>query len=132
MLESVMKAPRFELVLGSNADAKSKTVTITVGTIDKKKFTLDFSLACVPLAIAALAAEAGKIAATLPAHTTPNLQGIRTIASTLAMKNDGTVALLLKLETGVELPLEFQQADLSRLRAQIDEAILASDRNRRH
>ncbi|OWK20719.1 hypothetical protein AJ88_26050 [Mesorhizobium amorphae CCBAU 01583] len=85
-----------------------------------------------PLAIAALAAEMGKLVAKLPADETPILQGIRGTGTQLAMKDDGTVTILLRLETGAELPLEFQAKDLVRLREQIDEAAKLADPKTRH
>jgi hypothetical protein len=132
MPETVMRAPRFEVVLTSGIDKAAEAVFVTFGSADKKKFQLDFSLKCVPLAIAALGAEGSKLAATYPVGRTPDLQGIRMSGTQLAMKDDGTVTLLLRLQSGAELPLEFQQKDLTRLRAQIDEAVQLADKKGHH
>ncbi|TIW97182.1 hypothetical protein [Mesorhizobium sp.] len=128
----VMKAPVLEVVLASGVDQSAGTISVTFGSVDRKKFQLDFAPKCVPLAIAALAAEMGKLVAALPAERTPDLQGIRAIGTQLAMKDDGTVAILLRLESGADLPLEFQAKDLARLRDQIDEAAKLADPKARH
>ncbi|WP_146606138.1 hypothetical protein [Mesorhizobium kowhaii] len=127
---SVMKAPMLEVVLSSRMDEAAEAVSVTFGSVDKKRFQLDFAIKCIPLAIAALAAEAGKLLAGLPADKQPNLQGIRATGTQLAMKEDGTVALLLRLESGADLPLEFQHKDLLNLRSQIDEAVQMTSKRR--
>ena len=132
MPETIMKAPVLDVVLASGIDAPAGTLSVTFGSVDKKKFQLDFSAKCVPLTIAALAAEMGKLVATLPADKTPALQGIAVTGTQLAMKDDGSVSLFLRLESGAELPLDFKAADLARLRQQIDEAVTVADRKTRH
>lgn len=132
MEETVMKAPVLNVVLASGVDAPAGTVSVTFGFIDKKKFQLDFSAQCVPMTIAALAAEMGKLVAALPADKAPALQGIAVTSTQLAMKDDGTVSIFLRLESGAELPLDFRLDDLTRLRQQIDEAIKVGDRKTRH
>src|SRR5437588_587445 len=126
-----MTAPKFEVLLHSEARPTNRSILLVVGTADKKRFNLEFSVACAPVAIAAMIAELGKVVSTLPQNTLP-IQGIRTTGTTLAMKDDGTVALLLRLESGAELPLEFQHSDLAKLRDQIEEAMAASDQSKRH
>lgn len=72
MADTVMKAPVLDVVLASGIDAALGTVSVTFGSIDTKRFQLDFSAQCVPLAIAALSVEMGKLVATLPAEMTQN------------------------------------------------------------
>jgi hypothetical protein len=79
-----------------------------------------------------LAAEMGKLVAALPAQNTPILQGISVTGTQLAMKDDGSVSIFLRLESGAELPLDFRAADLARLCQQIDEAVTLADRKTCH
>jgi hypothetical protein len=132
MSEVTMTAPKFDVLLHSSARPDTQSIVLVFGSVDKRRFALEFSAQCVPIAIAAMAAEMGKIASTVPQDTTPTMQGIRAVGTTLAMKDDGTIALLLRLESGAELPLEFQQTELSKLRDQIEEAMTAADRMHRH
>lgn len=130
MPENVMKAPMLEVVLSSGMNEAAEAVSVVFGSVDKQIYQLDFAIKCIPLAIAALAAEAGKLLDVLPATKQPALQGIRATGTQLAMKEDGTVALLLRLEGGANLPLEFQHKDLLNLRSQIDEAVQMASKRR--
>jgi hypothetical protein len=130
--EVVMKAPLLDTLLGSGHRASSRSVSITFGSVEKTKFELDFSAKCVPLAITALTLELGKLAAKLPKDEKVEVQGVRITGSNIAMKDDGTVALLLTLAGGAQLPLDFKRSDLVKLRDQIDEAATLADPKTHH
>lgn len=131
-METVVRAPTFTTLLASQANLDVSSATLTMGTADRKKFELEFSVMALPAVITCLIAEAGRLFSKYPENTTPTLQGVRATGTTLAMKDDGTMALLLRLESGVELPLEFSAADLSRLRDQLQEATELADRDHHH
>jgi hypothetical protein len=110
-----MTAPRFEYVLGAGADAEAGAVTITFLGTDRKKYEVELSAHCAGLAIAATTAHLGQIQSTLPegARTQPvAVTGVRT-----QMRDNGNPGLTLILESGAELPLEFQREDLIKLSA---------------
>ena len=88
---------------------------ITFLDTDRKKYEVELSAHCAGLTIAAASAHLGQIQSTLPqgARTQPvAVTGVRT-----QMRDNGNPGLTLILESGAELPLEFQREDLVKLSA---------------
>src|SRR5215831_14173320 len=98
--EVVLKAPVFEMVLSSRVNPPNESVAIAFLATDRRKFELEFSITCTPLTIAALAAELGRLASTLPADKQPRYQPIVVKRCQPAMRDNGSLALILHLETG--------------------------------
>jgi hypothetical protein len=134
MPEVVMKAPIFTTLLRSNEDAKRKVVVLTFGTADMTKFEIEISTKCAPLAIVALVTHLGKLASTLPESEREQLQAqpIRCVGVTPAVGHKGSPALVLRLEGGAELPLEFSQESLAKIASALQELATAGDRSRYH
>ena len=132
MPDVVMKAPLFEKVLSSTADKATKAVQITFLAADNKKYTVDISAQCAALALTAIAANLGEILSNVPAAEHPPMQPIVVRSAQTAMRDNGAVALILTLESGAKLPLEFQQQNLAELSEQFAELATLADRTARH
>jgi len=111
MAATKMTAPRFEYVLGAAADGSA--VKLTFLGIDKRKYDVELSAHCAGLTIAATSAYLGQIQAAHPSDTPVQpvtVTGVRT-----QMRDNGSAGLMVVLESGAELPLEFQRDDLVKL-----------------
>lgn len=128
-----MKAPVFDRVLDSDIDVERKTVRLRFGGADKKAYWVELDLSCVPLAITALASSAGLLLSKLPEDKRGQVQRLPPVVGTqTAMMDDGTVTLVLHMEGGAELPLEFDKEALAKLSAQIEELLTLADPKRRN
>jgi hypothetical protein len=112
-----MTAPRFEYVLGAAADAEAGAVKLTFLGTDKKKYAVELSAHCAGLAIAAASAYLGRIQAAQPAGSTLAVQPVAVAGVRTQMRDNGNAGLMIVLESGAELPLEFQRQDLVKLSA---------------
>ncbi len=112
-----MTAPRFEYVLGAAADTDASAVKLTFLGTDKKKYAVELSAHCAGLAIAAASATLGSILAALPEGANPPVQPVAVAGVRPHMRDNGNAGLTIVLETGAELPLEFQREDLVKLSA---------------
>ncbi len=110
-----MTAPRFEYVLG--ADAGDGAVKLTFLGTDKKKYAVELSAHCAGLAIAAASAYLGRIQSALPEGANPPVQPVAVAGVRPQMRDNGNAGLMIVLESGAELPLEFQRQDLVKLSA---------------
>jgi hypothetical protein len=115
MARTKMTAPRFEYVLGAGAGDGAVTITF-LGT-DRKKYEVELSAHCAGLAIAATSAHLGHVQSTLSEGANAPVQPIAVTGVRTQMRDNGNPALMLVLESGAELPLEFQREDLVRLSA---------------
>jgi len=112
-----MTAPRFEYVLGAAADIEASAVKLIFLGTDKKKYDVELSAHCAGLAIAAASATLGSILAALPPGANPPVQPVAVAGVRPHMRDNGNAGLMIVLESGAELPLEFQRADLVKLSA---------------
>lgn len=128
----VMKAPIFKAVLGSRVVHETQSVAATFAGVDGKSYEVEFSANCAPLAIAALAAELGKLVSILPEDKRPEMQSIVCKALQTAMRDDGALTLMLTLESGAELPLVFQREDLASIAAQFSDLAKLADPRSHH
>ena len=112
-----MTAPRFEYVLGATADTEASAVKLIFLGTDKKKYAVELSAHCAGLAIAAASATLGSILAALPEGANPPVQPVTVAGVRPHMRDNGNAGLMIVLESGAELPLEFQRQDLVKLSA---------------
>jgi hypothetical protein len=115
MARTKMTAPRFEYVLGAGADTEAGAVTITFLGTDRKKYEVELSAHCAGLAIAAAAAHLGQVQSCLPEGV--RVQPVAVTGVRTQMRDNGNPGLMIVLESGAELPLEFQRQDLVKLSA---------------
>ena len=113
----VMTAPRFEYGLQSGANQQTKAVSLTFQGVDKQHYTLEVSVQCAAMAMTHLAARLGELLASIPADQVPDMQPISVRAAEAIPLEDGALALLLSLEGGAQLPLEFSGANVQKLAA---------------
>jgi hypothetical protein len=112
-----MTAPRFEYVLGAAADTDAGAVKITFLGTDKKKYAVELSAHCAGLTIAAASAYLGRVQAALPPDARMAVQPVTVAGVRTQMRDNGNAGLMIVLESGAELPLEFQRDDLVKLSA---------------
>jgi hypothetical protein len=112
-----MTAPRFEYVLGADADTQAHAVKLLFLGTDKKKYAVELSAHCAGLVIAAASAYLGRIQAALPEGSNPPVQPVTVAGVRTQMRDNGNAGLMIVLESGAELPLEFQREDLVKLSA---------------
>ena len=117
MAATKMTAPRFEYVLGADADTDAGAVKLTFLGTDKKKYAVELSAHCAGLAIAAASAYLGRIQAALPEGAQVPVQPVTVAGVRPQMRDNGNAGLMIVLESGAELPLEFQREDLVKLSA---------------
>jgi hypothetical protein len=110
-----MTAPRFEYVLGAAADTGAGAVTLTFLGADRKKYAVELSAHCAGLAIAAASAYLGRVQAALPPDARTPVQPVTVAGVRTQMRDNGNAGLMIVLESGAELPLEFQRGDLVKL-----------------
>jgi hypothetical protein len=132
MPETVMRAPRFENVLGSGVEHETQTINLVFLGADKKKYTLAFSVVCAPITLAALRAHLGELLSKLPEKNRPPLQPVVVTAAQAIMHDNGMAGLELTLEGKAVLPLLFQSTDLAKLSGQFAELAIMGDKTRRH
>lgn len=101
------EAPRFRAVLQSGNSAEEKAVMLGMGTPDNRRFEMLFDLGCIPTVLAALVAEAGKLSAKLQEKDRPPQQIINAVGMRAAMGANGGLAVILTLEGGAEIALQF-------------------------
>ncbi len=114
-MTATMIAPRFEYVLQAKADADVGAVRLLFLGTDQKKYAVELSAHCAGLTIAAASAHLGEVLSTLPPEQHPPVQPVTVAGVRTQMRDNGNPGLMLVLETGAELPLEFQREDLIRL-----------------
>jgi hypothetical protein len=112
-----MTAPRFEYVLGADADTQGGAVKLTFLGTDKKKYAVELTAHCAGLAIAAASANLGRVQAALPQGARTAVQPVTVAGVRTQMRDNGKAGLMIVLESGAELPLEFQRDDLVKLSA---------------
>ena len=112
-----MTAPRFEYVLGADADTEAHAVKLLFLGTDKKKYAVELSAHCAGLVIAAASAYLGRIQAALPEGSKTAVQPVTVAGVRTQMRDNGNAGLMIVLESGAELPLEFQREDLVKLSA---------------
>lgn len=132
MAEVVMRAPRFEHVLASQANKLTSSIAVTFLDADKKKYAVEISTKCAALTLAAIAAHLGEILSSIPAEDHPAVQPIVGKSVQTAMRDNGALALILTLESGAELPLEFPRGDLAKLSSQFAELAKLADPKQHH
>jgi hypothetical protein len=117
MAATKMTAPRFEYVLGAAADTEAGAVKLSFLGTDKKKYAVELSAHCAGLTIAAASAYLGRIQAALPDGANIPVQPVAVAGVRPQMRDNGNAGLMIVLESGAELPLEFQREDLVKLSA---------------
>ena len=120
-----------EGLLGAGLD-DMRRIVLKMQRTNGTAVLLPFMPKGVPIVIAALVAELGRLAESFPRERTPSLQPIRIAGSQIGMREDGSVALLLTLETGAVFPIQLGQQDLAILGQQIEVALRLSDPSSRH
>ncbi len=123
-----MTAPRFEFVLASEADRENKAIKMVFQSADQKHFVLEISARCAALTMAALAAHLGEILTGLAPEDYPEVQPISVRSAEAVATGGGGVALVMTLEGGAELPLEFSGSNIIKLAAQFAEIAGQGDR----
>lgn len=114
-MAATMIAPRFEYVLQAKADAGASAVRLLFLGTDQKKYAVELSAHCAGLTIAAASAHLGEVLSTLPREAHPPVQPVTVAGVRTEMRDNGNPGLMVVLESGAELPLEFQREDLIRL-----------------
>jgi len=114
-MAATMIAPRFEYVLQAKADAPANAVRLLFLGTDQKKYAVELSAHCAGLTIAAASAHLGEVLSTLPPDQQPPVQPVAVAGVRTEMRDNGNPGLMVVLESGAELPLEFQREDLIRL-----------------
>ena len=114
-MAATMIAPRFEYVLQAKADAEAAAVRLLFLGNDQKKYAVELSTHCAGLTIAAASAHLGEVLSALPREEHPPVQPVAVAGVRTEMRDNGNPGLMLVLESGAELPLEFQREDLIRL-----------------
>lgn len=117
MAAATLIAPRFEYVLQAKADAQASAVRLLFLGTDKKKYAVELSAHCAGLTIAAASAYLGEVLAALPPDQHPPVQPVIVAGVRTQIRDNGSVGLMVVLENGAELPLEFQREDLVKLSA---------------
>lgn len=123
---SAVRGPRLVSMLEANTDLGTRTVSLLLEAESKKTYRVPLAASCIPMVIAALVAELGKIDASLPPGETAGLQDVHG-GIKVGVRPDGAAALILTLQ-GVELPLTLTKEELINLRKGIDEAVVMIDR----
>src|SRR5947207_15341884 len=108
MAEKSAGAPRFEVVMQSEANPDTQSVVLTMATAGQKKVELEFALGCLPALITDLIVQTGRLLATLHERRIQDSQLLRVTDVRYALRDDGAILLVLFLEGGAELPFEFQ------------------------
>lgn len=117
MAAATMIAPRFEYVLQAKADPKASAVRLLFLGTDQKKYAVELSAHCAGLTIAAASAYLGEVLAQIPPEQHPPVQPVTVTGVRTQMRDNGSAGLMVMLENGAELPLEFQREDLVKLSA---------------
>ena len=120
-----------EGLLGAGLD-DMRRIVLKMQRTDGTAVLLPFMPKGVPIVIAALVAELGRLAENFPPDRTSTLQPIRITGSQIGMRADGSLALLFILQTGAVLPIQLGREDLVTLGKQIEEAQRLSDPALRH
>lgn len=116
-MAATMIAPRFEYVLQAKADADASAVRLLFLGTDQKKYAVELSAHCAGLTIAAASAYLGEVLSALPPEQHPPAQPVTVAGVRTQMRDNGNPGLMVVLENGAELPLEFQREDLVKLSA---------------
>lgn len=124
--------PLFMNILRADPLPDEQAIRIFFLGADDKKYEAKVSMTCAGALIAAVAANLGRLVEALPPDSQPPIQPIRCIGTQTAMKDDGSLALFLRLEDGAEVALEFAPSDLSKISAQFEELAKLADPNSRH
>lgn len=113
--------PRFDYVLTSQADRANQSIRLTFQGADQQAHTIEVSARCAALTLAAMAAHLGELLSGLPREQYPEVQPIVVDGANAIPTGDGGVALILRLEGGADLPLEFSGPHIARVTAQLNE-----------
>ena len=116
-----LTAPRFEFVLGSEADRQAQVVKLVFQSAEQKHYVIEISARCAAMTIAALAAHLGEILTGVAPEDYPDVQPISVRSAEAIPTGGGAVALVMTLEGGAELPLEFSGSNVIKLAAQFAE-----------
>lgn len=117
MAATKMTAPRFEYVLGADADTQAGAVKLLFLGTDRKKYAVELSAHCAGLTIAAASAYLGRIQSALPPDAKAPVQPVAVAGVKPQLRDNGKAGLMIVLESGAELPLEFEREDLVKLSA---------------
>jgi hypothetical protein len=131
-MPTVRKAPRFEKLVASDRNVATRTVSLMFKGHDENNYEIELDLQSVPVSIFALANEYGRILSTLPATDRPAVQPIQGTAIRPALGPDGTPALILHLEGGGELTIEFSKTAIAAAAEALAELVTATDTDRYH
>lgn len=107
--------PLFQSVTHSKHVPDSKSVLIGFLGSDNKQYEALISHSCIPLLIAALAGDLGKLLPTLPEADRSRVQPINIVGVQMAEWQDGSPTILLRLDSGAELPLVLESGSLPEL-----------------
>lgn len=116
-MAATMIAPRFEYALQAKADAEASAVRLLFLGADQKKYAVELSAHCARLTIAAASAYLGEVLSALPPEQHPPVQPVTVAGVRTQLRDNGNPGLMVVLENGAELPLEFQREDLVKLSA---------------
>lgn len=128
----VRKAPRFEKMIASGRDAATQSVSLTFQDSAENNYEIELSLQSVPLSIFALVNEQARILSTIPAQERPAMQTIQGTGIRPAIGPDGAPALILYLEGGGELTIEFPKEAIVELAQALTELAAGTETHRYH
>lgn len=123
---SAVRGPRLVSMLEASTDLETRTVSLLLEAESKKTYRVPLAASCIPMVIAALVAELGKIDASRPPGEAAGLQDVRG-GMKVGVRPGGGAVLILTLQ-GVELPLALTKEELTNLRKGIDDAMAMIDR----
>ncbi len=131
-MPEVRKAPRFEKLITSDRNVATRSVSLIFQDKSKNNYEIEFALQSVPVSIFALANEYGRILSTLPATERPAVQPIQGTGILPAVGVDGVPALILQLEGGGELTIEFSKEAIVAAANALSELATATNRIQYH
>jgi hypothetical protein len=124
--------PIFQRTISSNRDIRARTVSIAFEADDSKKYEVHFDIKCVPTAIFALTNEQGIVLSTLPQGERPAAQTIKGTGILPALNSAGMPALILQLEGGGELTIEYSKQAITEVAKHLAELVMAMNRGNYH
>jgi hypothetical protein len=100
--------------------------------MNANNYEIELSLQSVPVSIFALANEHGRVLSTLPAQDRPAVQPIQGTGIRPAIRTGGLPALILHLEGGGELTIEFSKEAIAEAAKALTELAVAIETQRYH
>ena len=118
--------------VGSSANAKDGSIAITFEDAQEKKLEVLLSVSVVPAVICLLAARLDELVGHVDYAGRPEFQTLQCANSDTAMNEHGDIALLIGLQGGGFLPIQFGTAHLSALKNKLEEALDSTNPKKRN